>query len=132
MAKKQRSAADIMSRVMVTTTPDVLLTDVIELILRYNVSCLPVVDDTYALLGIVSEYDVMNFAFSGEADRTTVGESMSRNIVTVAPADDLETVINLCLSRRMHRIPVVEGQTLVGIISRRDILREALDMYREQ
>jgi len=128
--QKKRFAAEIMSRRVITTSEDVLLTDVIEQLLRYNVSCLPVVDNEGTLLGVITEYDVMNFALSGEANRTTVGESMSRNLMTFAPTDDLETIVNTCTTKRLHRAPVVENGKLVGIISRRDILREMLAIYR--
>lgn len=128
---KTRTAADIMSTVLVTTTAETRLTDAIALILRANVSVLPVVNEDGMLLGILSEYDMMNLAFSGEAARTRVGEVMSHNVVTVAPGDSLESIVNTCLSRRMHRVPVVRDGALVGIISRRDILREVLEIYRE-
>jgi len=125
-----RTAADIMSRNVVTATKDLVLTQVIELLLEHNVSCLPVVDDEGTLLGVITEYDLINFALSGEADRTTVGESMSTNLMTFAPDDDLETIVNTCVTRRLHRAPVVESGKLVGIISRRDILREMLTIYQ--
>ena len=129
--QKKRFAAEIMSRKVITTREDVLLTDVIEQLLRYNVSCLPVVDDEGVLHGVITEYDVINFALSGEASRTTVGESMSRKPMTFAPTDDLETIVNTCTTMRLHRAPVVEDGKLVGIISRRDILREMLAIYRQ-
>ncbi len=128
---RSRTAADFMSTVLVTTTPDARITDAIALILRANVSMLPVVDETGTLLGIITEYDMMNLAFSGEAERTIVGEVMSRNVVTVSPEDGLETIVNTCLTRRMHRLPVAKDGALVGVISRRDILREVLAIYRE-
>jgi CBS domain-containing protein len=127
---RKRTAADFMSTVMVTASEDMPITQIIELMLEHKVSSLPVVDSEMFLQGIITEYDVMNLAFSGEAARTQVGEVMARNVVTFALTDDLETVANTCLQRRIHRGPVVQEGKVVGIISRRDILREILAVYQ--
>lgn len=129
---KTKTAAEMMSRSPVTITPDTLLTEVIAVMLQHKVSCLPVVERGDKIVGVITEFDVMNFAFSGEADRTRVSESMSKNVVTFAPTDNLETIVNTCVTRRLHRAPVVQNGKLVGIISRRDILREMLAMYKAQ
>jgi CBS domain-containing protein len=127
---RKRTAADFMSTVIVSASENMLITQIIELMLEHKVSSLPVVDSEMTLHGIITEYDVMNLAFSGEAARTKVGEVMARNVVTFALTDDLETVANTCLQRRIHRGPVVQDGKVVGIISRRDILREILAIYR--
>jgi CBS domain-containing protein len=127
---RKRTAADFMSTVLVTAAAEMRITQVIELMLNHKVSSLPVVDAEMNLQGIITEYDVMNLAFSGEAARTQVGEVMARNVVTFALTDDLETVANTCLQRRIHRGPVVQEGKVVGVISRRDILGEILSMYR--
>ncbi len=100
--------------------------------LEHNVSCLPVVDAEERLLGVITEYDIMNFALSGEAYDTFVHESLTTKVITFAPEDSLETVVNTLISKRLHRAPVVEQYRLVGIISRRDILREMLILYHSQ
>lgn len=128
--KKSKTAADIMSKSLVTTTGSVMLTDALELMLRYNISCLPVVDDSYNLIGLMTTYDIINFALSGEAHRTSVSESMTKKIISLASTDDLESIVNTILNNRLHRAPVVEDGKLVGIVSRRDILREMLKIYQ--
>jgi CBS domain-containing protein len=99
---------------------------------KSNMSCLPVVDRENFLVGIISEYDIMNFALSGEADRTYVRDTMTKNVIAFSPNDSLETIVNICMGKRVHRAPVVENGRLVGIISRRDILREMLALYHNQ
>ncbi|MHB9130500.1 MAG: CBS domain-containing protein [Armatimonadota bacterium] len=126
---KARIAADVMTRKVITARPEMLVTEVMELILRNDTSCLPVVDDHGQLVGIITEYDIMNFAFSGVADRTRVGEAMSKEVFSWTPDTDIETVVNSCLTRRIHRAPVVQDGKVIGIISRRDILREILHVY---
>lgn len=124
-------AAQVMSTEVVTAKPGQLLTDVIQLLLKHAISCLPVVDDDGKILGLITEYDIINFALSGEADRTRVEEAMAPKVVSFAPDTDLETMANCFVTQRIHRIPIIADGKVVGIVSRRDILREILKMYRK-
>lgn len=126
---KEKKARDVMTRDVVTVAPDALITQAIERLLSHNVSCLPVVDADGNLQGIISEHDIMNFAFSGDAASTEVAAAMTRDVVTYGPDTDVAVLVNCCASRRIRRVPIVEGSRVVGIVSRRDILREMLTMY---
>jgi CBS domain-containing protein len=128
---KARKVSEIMTRVVVTVQPDMLLTEAIKVMLEHNVSAVPVVDARQDLVGIITEYDIMNFAFSGHAAETTVAEVMIREVVTFTPDTDIETLVNFCAKRRMHRVPIVEGRKVAGMVSRRDILREIARLYNE-
>lgn len=128
---KTRKVAEIMTRVVVTVQPDMSLTDAIKVMLKNNVSAVPVVDAQQDLIGIITEYDIMNFAFSGHAAETTVAEVMIHDVVTFTPDTDIETLVNFCAQRRMHRVPIIEGRKVVGMVSRRDILREIDRLYSE-
>ena len=126
---KTRKASDFMTKTVVTAREDMILTDVMQTLLRHSIGCLPVVDEHQGLVGIITEYDIMNTAVSGEADRTRVGEAMHREVFTFTPDTDLETIVNTCLTKRIHRAPIMQDGKLVGIVSRRDIMREILAMY---
>jgi len=128
---KTKKVSDIMTRAVVVVKPDMRLTEAIKVMLKNNVSAVPVVDAQQDLIGIITEYDIMNFAFSGHAAETTVSEVMIRDVVTFTPDTDVETLVNFCAKRRMHRVPIVEGQKVVGMVSRRDILREIDRLYSE-
>ena len=105
------------------------LTEAIQLLLRWHVSGLPVVDERGLLVGIITEHDIMNFAFSGDAADTTVGEVMTRDTVTFPPDTGLETLVNCFATRRIRRVPITEGGRVIGIVSRREILREMSRIY---
>ncbi len=126
---KTKCAADIMTKPVVTVAPNALLLEAINLMLRYNLGSLPVVGPAGELLGIITEFDIMNFALSGNAADTNVEEAMSPKVVALAPEMEVAAVIELMTSRRLHRVPVVRDGKLAGIISRRDILREMAFMY---
>ena len=128
---KTKKVSDIMTRAVVAVKPDMRLTEAIKVMLKNNVSAVPVVDAQQDLIGIITEYNIMNLAFSGNAAETTVGEVMIRDVVTFAPDADIEALVNFSAKHRLHRMPVVEGKKIVGIVSRRDILREMDRLYSQ-
>jgi len=126
---KARTAADVMTTPVITAKKDMRLTEVIALLLRWHISGLPVVDDEGRLIGVITEHDVMNFAFDGHANEATAEEAMSEDVVSFPPEADIETIINTCVTRRIRRVPIVRDGKVVGIVSRRDILREMNRIY---
>ncbi|MDI6773965.1 MAG: CBS domain-containing protein [Verrucomicrobiota bacterium] len=126
---KLRTARDIMTTAVITADPDMLLTDVIKLLLRWRISGVPVVDATGRLVGVITEHDVMNFAFSGNARDTRVSEAMTKDVTVFPPDTPVEALANWCASKRIRRAPIVEDGRVVGIVSRHDILREMNRVY---
>ena len=131
MTTRTQSAADIMSGPLVTASPDTPLTEAIRTIVDKGVGLLPVVDDDNRLLGVLTEYDVVNFAFSGSAADTRVSEAMTDadKVVTFAPNAPLEEIVSCFLSQRIHRVPIVADGVLQGIVTRRDVLRSVMARY---
>jgi CBS domain-containing protein len=128
---KTTKAADVMTSEVITANKSMMLTEVMDLLLRWHISGLPVVDGDGRLLGIISEIDLVNLAFDGNAGDTTVEEAMTADVVCFAPDADLSDMV-MCFSRQhLRRVPIVEDGKVVGIVSRRDILREMLRRYQE-
>ena len=125
----KRKARDIMTKPVITAKPDILVTDVMVLLLRWHISGLPIVDDDEKLLGIVTEADIVNFALSGDAAHTTAGEVMTRQVETYSPDTLVVELVNRFAARQVRRVPVVEEGKVVGIVSRRDIIREMHRLY---
>ena len=117
------TARDIMTSTVITASEGMLLTDIIKLLLRWHISGLPIVDDKGKLVGIITEHDVVYFALSGYAADTVASEVMTKNLVTYSPDTLVVEVINYFAAHRIRRVPVVEKGEVVGIISRRDIVR---------
>ena len=105
----------------------------------HRVSAFPVLGDGDKVIGIVSEADMLaKEALDGEpgvfagilhrrdaekARGVTAGDLMTAKVVAVAPQDTVEHAARLMYSRKVKRLPVVDGQRrLVGIISRADVL----------
>lgn len=143
------NVADTMSGSVITVTPDRTIADAAELMLRHRISGLPVVDASGALIGIITEGDLLRRAETGTARRRArwlelltgagrlaqdyaaaharrVAEVMTTDVVTILPEEPLENAVHLMERRRIKRLPVVEGGRLVGIVSRADLVRALL------
>jgi len=122
-------AADIMTTNVVTAKKNMVLTDAIALLLRWHISAMPVVDDDDRIVGIVSEIDLVNLTFDGNARDTTVEEIMVTDIVSFSPDTQLAELVQTFSKKHLRRVPIVDKGKVVGIVSRRDILREMLRRY---
>jgi len=114
---------------VITVKRDTVLTEAISLLLRWHISALPVVDDEGKMVGIISEIDLMNLTFDGNAADTTVEEVMVTDIVSFSPVTELADLVQAFSKRHLRRVPIVEKGKVCGIVSRRDILREMLRRY---
>jgi CBS domain-containing protein len=126
---KTTKARDIMTTNIIATKKDIHLTEVMALLLRNHISGLPVEDDEGNLIGIISEIDLVNSVFSGNADGTTAEEVMSKAVLSFSPDMELAELVQVFSSKRLRRVPIVDKGKVVGIVSRRDILREILKRY---
>jgi CBS domain-containing protein len=135
-----------MTRNVVAVRPDTPLKDVAALMIDKGISGVPVVDDSGAVVGVVSEADfvikergtegVRRRLFAGvfgESRRaraelakiaaTTAGEAMTSPALTVEASDTLKWAAEQMAARKINRLPVVERGVLVGIITRADLVR---------
>lgn len=139
-------ALDVMQRELITTTADTSIDDAIRLMIANRISGLPVVDCTGALVGILSEGDLLRRIELGTGARVPawigwllgqgraareyvreharkVGEIMTAPVISVRPQTQLAEVVALMESRRIKRVPVVQAGRLVGLLTRCDIMR---------
>lgn len=94
-----------------------------ERLAQHDVGALPVCDDQHHVRGIVTDRDIVVHGIAQGKDprRTSVGEIVTSNPVTVGPEESVERVTAIMAERQIRRIPVVEDGRLVGIISQADI-----------
>ena len=103
--------------------PNAMVGDVIQLMDEKNVGALPVVDKG-ELLGIVSERDcTRRVILKGKSFKETpVSDIMTKQVLTVTPADSLTECMQMMTANRVRHLPVLEGTNLVGILSIGDVL----------
>ena len=129
--------SDVMTRTVVTVGPETSVKHAGELMAERGFAALPVVDDGNRLLGIVAEADVLrdripedprlhqrrDLGHSAGKLPMLVREVMTTAVRTVAPDDDIADVAQLLVEARLRSVPVVGHGVVVGIVSRRDVLR---------
>jgi CBS domain-containing protein len=114
-----------------TIRPDQTLKEVVVMLAQHNIGALVVVEGDEQLVGIISERDVIRQAARRDDFLSqTVGEVMTKQVITGMPQDDVMSVVHTMSERRFRHLPIVEQGRLVGMISVTDIIRVQRDEYR--
>jgi CBS domain-containing protein len=150
--------SDLMSTEVLTATPETPLKEAAALLSLKGISGLPVVDATGAVVGVLSEADILvksrgeqphggimswllepDFDLQDKIEAKTVGQAMSAPPVTIAPGRPVHEAAALMIAESVNRLPVVEQGKLVGILTRADVVRafsrtdeEIADEIREE
>lgn len=116
---------DLMNSSVVSITPAESAALAARLIARHNVGSLPVLSEDGRLRGIVTDRDIILRCVAAEEDpaQTPVREIMTRHCVTVTPEDDAREATRLMADRQVRRLPVVERDRVVGMVSLGDFAR---------
>ncbi len=140
------NASDIMTKTVITGTPDTTVKEAAELMLEHHVSAIPVVEANGDIVGIVSEGDLMRRVEGAEnhtrswwlslfADTQTnarafvleraqhLKDIMTTKVTTVTPDTPVGQIAQLLEKKRIKRVPVAEDGKLVGIVSRANLLQ---------
>lgn len=113
-------ARDIMSRPVFSVDTRGTVRDAVTILTEHGFATVPVVDEEDRVVGIFSESDGLR------ADRRIgdpVTTAMSAPVEVTSPDADVATIAERMLAQRLRALPVVEEGLLVGIVSRRDLLR---------
>jgi CBS domain-containing protein len=118
------SIKEVMTRDVRACEPNATVAEAAKVMAQEDVGPVPIVEDG-RLVGIVTDRDiaVRVVAEGRDPNATTVREIASTELVTVSPDDDLDEALNLLAKSQVRRLPVVEGDRLVGIVAQADIAR---------
>ncbi|OKH16902.1 CBS domain-containing protein [[Limnothrix rosea] IAM M-220] len=117
------TARDLMTAPVRTILPETSIEEAQRVLLRYGHSGLVVVDDAEKLVGIISRRD-LDLALHHGFQHSPVKGYMSRKVRTILPTTTLRDIETLMVNFDVGRLPVVEGDRLLGIVTRTDVLRQ--------
>ncbi|CCH78545.1 conserved hypothetical protein [Nostocoides japonicum T1-X7] len=122
---------------VVTIRSDATVTELLALLADYRIGAVVVSDDGTSVHGIVSERDIVRHLHTQGADLlgSPVSAIMTREVQTVAPDADLESVATTMTNQRFRHVPVVTEGQLRAIVSIGDVVKsriEALQAERDQ
>ncbi len=129
------SIKEFMAKQLITFQSDTPIETAMESFLDNKISGAPVLDNQGNLVGVLSEKDCMRTLFESSYYNNLGGfvkEYMSTDLKTINIHDTLSNVADEFIKSRFRRFPVMEGNKLVGQISRRDILRAIVKLSNEE
>jgi len=138
--------ADVMTKGPIVIRSDASLADAVNLLVSHRISGLPVVDEAGAVVGMISEGDLIRRGELGTAGRgagwlsqflapgraaedyvhshgVRIREVMTAKVISTSPDTSLSAVVQTMEDRKIKRLPVLQEGRLVGIVSRADLLR---------
>ncbi len=132
--------SDFMCSHVQTVTPEMTLESVVQFLLAHQLSNVPVVSNDLSgkpkLLGFISERDCLaaltqESFFGSPAPVQTAGTIMRGSPVCVTPENDLFAIASIFINHPYRHLPVTEDGILMGIISRRDVLKGIAGYYQK-
>jgi len=129
-------AKDFMTKKLITFSPEQPLNEIIQVLIKKNISGGPVVDKGGKLIGVISEGDCLKQVVRGKYNNSPeimglVKDYMTSDPVTVGPNENIFEIARLFLKLRLRRFPVLNNGKLVGQISQRDVMAAIQDLKNE-
>lgn len=113
---------EVMNKNVMTVKPDVTLKKAAEAMSNYHIGSLVVLENN-KLVGIITERNVLVAVADGkDSELTTVEEVMTKKVITISPDKTIDEAITLMTEHRIKKLPVLDGEKLVGIITASDII----------
>jgi len=117
---------DVLITNIITAEPDWSVSRVIELMLEEDISSLLIVDQTERLVGLVTESALLVAAFDPQLSSDPISLHMERRFVSIHPDEPIFQVLEKFLLHRVRHFPVLENGRLLGIVTRRELMRAML------
>lgn len=121
-------ASEVMQRPVLATTPRASVRDIATQIVMNEISGMPVTENNGEIIGIITEADILGALMDGKKlESLTAQDIMSTDPITVDMDMQMNEVMKLLEENGVLRLPVTSRGKVVGIISRRDIIKSVLE-----
>ncbi|MHA1278730.1 MAG: CBS domain-containing protein [Candidatus Helarchaeota archaeon] len=124
---KDIKAKDIMIQELLTISPKEKVAAADLLMVRNSIGGLPVIEDE-KLVGILTQKDIMLSRFSISVGGLKVEDLMTRKPATITPETPLEDILNIMLTKKVERLPVIKDDKLVGMVMHGQILKKIYEL----
>jgi len=144
-----KTAEEIMTRAVVTVNKNLTIKELSKIFIENGFNGVPVVDDENKVIGVVTQgdlieqnknlhiptvialFDAVLFLdsekrFESDVKKltgTTVEDIFHQNAITVGPKTNINEITTLMAEKDIHTLPVLDGDKLIGVIGKRDIIR---------
>lgn len=150
-----KTAKDIMETPVITATPDTSIFTLVDTFVEHNVSAIPVVNENQEILGIITDADVLykevkpivpkyinllgaNIYYGNlkkyeqgfkKLFACTASELMTKKVIIAGPDAAIEDLASVMVAEHLKVIPIVQDKKLLGLVERKNILRELYHEY---
>jgi CBS domain-containing protein len=123
-----KSIREVMTTDVRACEPNAAVTDAAKLMAKEDVGPIPIVEEG-RLVGLITDRDIVVRVIAEGKDPklTKVGQIATKDLVNVSPDADLDEALKLMAERQVRRLPVVEGDRLIGIVAQADVARMGKD-----
>ncbi len=114
---------DVMSKDVIIADMNDTVLDVAKLMAHHNIGCVPVTKDGQIVLGIITDRDiVLSMArYNRDPENTLASNVMTSNVYSVKPDAELVQALALMKKQQIRRLPVIENEVLLGMLSLGDV-----------
>ena len=129
MPASRLHVSSVMVKNVISVPQTMLLDEVAKIMLDNGIGSVPVMDDD-KMVGIVSKADFVTLAVEGEYEKILVKDLMTKNVASVNPSERLVHARRVILDTKVGRLPVIEEDKLVGMITSKDLMRAFIDFRK--
>jgi CBS domain-containing protein len=117
------TVGEIMERQVMTCPPETDALTIAKILSERRIGSLPVVGTDQSLVGLVTEYDLLDAVLDGrDLRKISAAEIMTREVLSVTQETTVEELTKLFRDRHVTRVPVVRARQMIGIVARGDVL----------
>ena len=132
---KSITVSQYMTKSLITFRPEQSVREVMDELVRKNISGGPVVDETGRLVGVISEGDCLKQVVKAKyhnlpEDKEKVRDHMETDVKTISPEKDVFDAAKQFLDMKIRRFPVLENGKLIGQISQKDVMKAVMKLSR--
>lgn len=124
-------ARDVMNPCVVSVRRDEDVYQAIRVMALHEITGLPVINEDGTLAGIITEKDVLSLLYDMKDRPGIVQDFMTTEVVSFEQEDDLGEIVEALQTSHFRRVPILDQGRLVGIISRRDIIKHIRALKQE-
>jgi CBS domain-containing protein len=121
-------AKTLMQTQVTTVTRTLDIYEAIRIMVDQHVTGLPVVQEDGTLVGVITEKDVLRLMINSEDQPGTVEDYMTHEVLTFEETDSLVDIAECLIEKNIRRVPILRDGKVVGILSRRDLVRYILQL----
>ena len=122
------NVGQVMSRPVLATTERASVQDIASSLVRAGISGMPVADALGNIVGIITEYDIVNAILDNQKlESLKASDLMKKETITLDVGADISEALKIFKEKHIVRVPVTENGKLVGILSRIDALKGILE-----